>query len=382
MKILMIAIPNHHFFQWVNQLEFSGYEVHWFDITDGGKEVSKIKWVKQFKGWKLRFDYPFRYRLKKKLPLVFNFIEKINNRDVEKVFSKILNKIQPDIVHCFEMKLTGLPIVSVMNKYKNIKFIYSSWGSDMYYYKNYDVSQNHVELFLARVDFLITDCKRDYNIAIQKGYKNKYLGVFPGNGGIYIDTKFIQPLTNRNYILIKGYNDGIGMASKVLKALELLSRNDLQAKKIIIYSTDNSILSQISESNYLTSLNIKIYRRDEFMPNEELLRIMGNCAIHIANSISDGMPNSLLESMGMGVFPIQSNPGKVSEEVITHGVNGFLIENPLDSTEIANWIKKAIEDNELRENAQKYNIDFVNKNYNRAFLKNEIVQLYNSVLLS
>jgi hypothetical protein len=28
------------------------------------------------------------------------------------------------------------------------------------------------------------------------------------------------------------------------------------------------------------------------------------------------MPNALLEAMGMGAFPIQSNPGKVSEEVI------------------------------------------------------------------
>jgi hypothetical protein len=37
--------------------------------------------------------------------------------------------------------------------------------------------------------------------------------------------------------------------------------------------------------------------------------------LHIGNSISDGMPNALLEAMGMGAFSIQSNPGKVSEEV-------------------------------------------------------------------
>jgi glycosyltransferase involved in cell wall biosynthesis len=92
------------------------------------------------------------------------------------------------------------------------------------------------------------------------------------------------------------------------------------------------------------------------------------------------MPNSLLEAMGMGAFPIQSNPGKVSEEVMTHGVNGFLIENPLDSFEIANWIRKAFTNDELRANAQKYNVDFVKKNYNREYLKTEIVQLYKSIL--
>ena len=47
MKILMVAIPNHHFFQWVNQLEQAGHEVYWFDITDGAGFSNKIKWVKQ-----------------------------------------------------------------------------------------------------------------------------------------------------------------------------------------------------------------------------------------------------------------------------------------------------------------------------------------------
>ena len=60
MKILMVAIPNHHFFQWVNQLKDSGYEVFWFDISDGGSVVAKISWVRQIKGWKLKWDFPFR----------------------------------------------------------------------------------------------------------------------------------------------------------------------------------------------------------------------------------------------------------------------------------------------------------------------------------
>ena len=107
---------------------------------------------------------------------------------------------------------------------------------------------------------------------------------------------------------------------------------------------------------------------------------MGQSALHIGNSISDGMPNALLEAMGMGAFPIQSNPGRVSEEVISHGVNGFLIEDPLDSKEIANCIVSAIENQELRARAQKFNVDFVNQNYNREYLKQEIVQLYNGIL--
>ncbi|WP_258929477.1 hypothetical protein [Flavobacterium davisii] len=48
MKILLVSIPNHHFFQWANQLKNSGYQVHWFDITDGAGFADKISWVKQY----------------------------------------------------------------------------------------------------------------------------------------------------------------------------------------------------------------------------------------------------------------------------------------------------------------------------------------------
>ena len=68
MKILMVAIPNHHFFQWVNQLKESGYEVYWFDVTDGGNKVERIDWLHQIKGWKLKYDFPLRYSLKNKSP--------------------------------------------------------------------------------------------------------------------------------------------------------------------------------------------------------------------------------------------------------------------------------------------------------------------------
>jgi glycosyltransferase involved in cell wall biosynthesis len=92
------------------------------------------------------------------------------------------------------------------------------------------------------------------------------------------------------------------------------------------------------------------------------------------------MPNVLLEAMGMGAFPIQSNPGNVSEEVIEHGVNGYLISNPLDIHEIAGWIEKALVNNQLREQAQTFNINLVGKNYNRENLKKDIVQLYKGIL--
>ncbi len=380
MKLLLVSIPNHHFFQWVSQLESSGYEVRWFDITDGGEAVNRIKWIKQYKGWKLKWNYPFRYTIKRKLPRFYNVIEKWNARKVNNVFEKILQNFQPDIVHCFEMRLSGLPILSTMENHLDIPFLYSSWGSDMFFFKEKGVESVVVKRFLNHIDYLITDCQRDYYIAKQNGFNSKYLGVFPGNGGIAIPSEAIQSVEKRNTIIIKGYDDGVGMASLILKAIELLPITDFQNIEIVIYSADNTIIKQVRQSKFLKGLTVTIHSRKNFFPNEELLKIMGKSILHIANSISDGMPNALLEAMGMGAFPIQSNPGKASEEVIVHGKNGFLIDNPLNAQEIARLIKEAISNESLRKSSQKYNVAFIQQQYNRVTLRPKIVQIYNDIL--
>tara|TARA_R110002111_G_scaffold181838_3_gene247426 strand:+ start:647 stop:1774 length:1128 start_codon:yes stop_codon:yes gene_type:complete len=375
----MVAIPNHHFFQWVNQLKDSGYEVYWFDVTDGGPKSSKIQWVNQIKGWKLKWDYPFRTLIKKKFPKLYERIQKVNERAVLQVFEKAITDIKPDIVHCFEMQLSGLLILPVMEQ-NNIPLIYSSWGSDVFYFEQLGVSKEQLKQFYKRVNYLITDCNRDYKIAKNNGFNSSFLGIFPGNGGLVLNPSKIHLISERNIILIKGYEDGVGKASVVLAALALVPNKLINDKRIVIYSADDAIKNQIKTSKELSKLQIKVFSRYKFIQNEKLLEFMGKSCIHIGNSISDGMPNALLEAMAMGAFPIQSNPGKVTEEVIFNNKNGFLIENPLDAFQIAKLIENAIKNEVLRKSAQDYNINFIAKNYNRSTLQPKIIACYKSVI--
>ena len=374
MKILFVSIPNHHFFQWANQLKNAGYEVHWFDITDGAGFSNKINWVIQYNGWKLLWNYPGRYFIKRKLPHVYNFINNYNTQLVTTVFEQLILSIKPDIIHCFEMNLSGIPILSVLEKYSSIKLIYSSWGSDMYDFKSFGLTTHQVSRFLYRTDYLITDCHRDYQLALSYGFANIFLGVFPGNGGIQIAEETITSTRSRNVILVKGYDDGVGKASVVLHSLEQLPQSILSLYEIIVFSAEASLLQIIKKSTILSQLNIQFFPRNQHIKNEEILKIMGKSVIYIGNSISDGMP--LLEAMGMGAFPIQSNPGKATEEVIADGKNGFLIENPLDVQQITNLIEVALKDEVLRKSAQEYNVAFINENYNRVVLQPKIVALY------
>ena len=374
----MVAIPNHHFFQWVNQLKDSGYEVYWFDVTDGGPKSPKIEWVTQIKGWKLKWDFPFRNTIKKKYSKLYKSIKRVNENKVSNAFEKTLDTIQPDIVHCFEMQLSGLPILPIMEQNK-IPFIYSSWGSDVFYFKQLGVSKNQLDRFYNRVNHLITDCKRDFKIATENGFQGRFLGVFPGNGGLIIDSGKIKAVQDRNVILIKGYDDGVGKASIVLKGLELVSKKFLLDKKVIIYSADNNIQKLVKTSKVLSELPITVYSRYHFIKNKNLLEFMGQSCIHIANSISDGMPNALLEAMAMGAFPIQSNPGNVTEEVITDNENGFLISNPLDWDEIALHITNALKNETLRRQSQEFNVNLMQDHYNRTIMQPKIKALYKTV---
>jgi hypothetical protein len=116
MKILMVSIPNHHF-QWVDQLKDCGYDVIWFDASDGGSHVEELIGLK-IKDWKLKWNFPMRHSLKQYFPLFYKGIQKWNERDIADVFENIIQKYQPNIVHSFEMRLVGLPILAVMQNIK------------------------------------------------------------------------------------------------------------------------------------------------------------------------------------------------------------------------------------------------------------------------
>jgi glycosyltransferase involved in cell wall biosynthesis len=379
MKILLVAIPNHHFFQWANQLKDSGHEVFWFDVQDDRVLSDRISWVNQHKNWKIKYDFPFRIFIKSKLPKIYNLIQKYNVSKLENEFQNYLNAIQPNVVHCFEMRLTGLPILSVMQKNK-IPFMYSSWGSDIFRFENYGIQKKQVVSFLSTINFVITDCIRDKNIITEFNFLPEKITIFPGNGGILINSKDILTTEERKLICFKGYQMDVGEAIQIVKALEYIPISELINFNFLVYSADLEIEKYIEESIILQQLSWEIFNRSTVIPNQKILEIFGKTAIHISNNVSDGMPNSLLEAMGMGAFPIQSNPGKATEEVIQNGLNGYLIQDPLDFKQIAVLLQNAIINFDVRRKAQEYNVQFIRNHFDREILKTKIIAVYNEFL--
>lgn len=370
MKILMVSMNSIHFRRWTSQLEDSGHEVFWFDALGAEGSIKELLWVTQKTDWRLRLKKG-RYWIKK-LP----FLHKINERSMAQAFEAYLEEVKPDVVHSFVLYMSCFPILEVMKRNKRVKWIYSAWGNDLFFYQNVPKYKAEIDAVLPHVDYMFADCKRDLELAKKLGLKGEILGDFPGGGGYHLDLigESIKPITEREGILVKGYQGEKHRGLNVLKALELM----LEIPPATFFSTDESLLKYYEGSDNLKQKDITFITASTSVSHKSLCQKMNSSLIYVGNNVSDGMPNTLLEAICFGAFPIQSNPGGASAEVIVHGKNGFLINDCEDIQEIKRHLEKVLKENVLVEEAFDYNMDLRN-NFSFENIKTEVLKAYQKV---
>lgn len=379
MRILLVSMQSIHVTRWTQQLEHAGHDIFWFNIR-GGASNSQLPWVKQYTDWHYKFaNIKGRYLLKK-LGKMMKPLGAFLENDVESAFAKAIQEIRPDIVHSFALYVACTPILGIM-KNNNIPWVYSSWGSDLFYYREDPKHLTDIKNVLARVNYMFSDCQRDYNIAKDLGYTGVHLGVFPGGGGFPIEQMEdkIVPIAKRKTILVKGYQGRSGRAIAIIEALAKCV-NVLQEYTIEIFAADPEVIAAIDRLELKHTLALKVTPKTEFIQHNTILEMMGSALIYIGNSNSDGMPNTLLEAMIMGAFPIQSNPGGATAEVIDLGSNGLLIQDYNSTDEIASHLKEALQNKALRETAFVKN-QSLKAQWNRERVQARVIEKYNAIKL-
>ena len=377
MKILFISMPSVHVIRWIENLKDTSHELFWFDVLDRGR-LDTLESVTQFVEWKKRKVQPIKgeYFLSKKYPTVFEKIQPLLEVTANEALEKIILEIQPDIVHSFEMQGCSYPILKTMQKYHNIKWLYSCWGSDLFYYQQFPLHLKKIKNVFKRVDFLHTDCQRDYTLAKELGFLGKHVGVIPGGTGYKLDEiePYKLPFAERKIILVKGYEHFLGRGLNIVKALEAI-KNKIENYDVVVFGAHPVVIEYIQSHQ----LGFKVFDRNG-LSHQKILELMGKSLIYIGNSISDGMPNTLLEAIVMGVFPIQSNPGGVTEEIIKDGVNGLLINNPESILTIQNLILKSISNHYLLERAAHENAILAKDklDYDQNSIK--VISIYDTIL--
>ena len=378
MKILFISMPSVHAIRWIENLKDTNYELYWFDVLGRGR-LETLDSVHQFTDWKSRKIAHIKgeYFLSKKVPFIYEKIVPFLEVTANETLEKIIREIQPDIIHSFEMQGCSYPILKTMLKYPTIKWLYSCWGNDLYYYQQFPSHLKKIKNVLKRVDFLHTDCQRDYVLAKELGFLGKHVGVIPGGTGYRLEEleSYKLPLAERTIILVKGYEHYLGRGLNVVKALHIIQKQ-IQNYEVVVFGAHRCVIEYI-QSNLL---DFKVYDRNG-LSHQELLTLMGKSLVYMGNSISDGMPNTLLEAIVMGAFPIQSNPGGVTQEIIKDGENGFLINNPRNIEEIAGLILQAIGNQQKIENANKSNELITKERLDYVINQKKVIGVYKNIMI-
>lgn len=376
MKILFVSMPSVHVIRWIENLKDISFELFWFDVLDKG-ELETLSSVRQFSGWKKRKMLYIKgeHFFKRKVPFLHDKIQAFLEVTVHDKLQGIIREIQPDIVHSFEMQSCSYLILKTMRKYPAIKWIYSCWGSDLYYYQKFPTHLKKIKEVLRRVDFLHTDCQRDCELAQQLGFSGKHIGVIPGGMGYKLQElqNYKRPITERRIILVKGYEHHLGRGLNVVKVLHSIE-DKIQNYDVVVFGAHSKVINYIQ----LNRLNFKVFDRHG-LSHQELLELMGKSLLYIGNSISDGMPNTLLEAIVMGAFPIQSNPGGVTAEIIYHGDNGFLINNPENVNEIRELLIRALEITERFEESLKRNEVIAKQRLDYYVNQQKVIALYENI---
>jgi glycosyltransferase involved in cell wall biosynthesis len=192
--------------------------------------------------------------------------------------------------------------------------------------------------------------------------------------------QYIKPLDKRRIIVLKGYDGEVTNGLEALKALLELPKKLVEELTLVIYSTAKRLQQHLDGFVDYPFKEIVILPDNKNLKQKQLFEIFGKSLISINNNISDGIPNTLIESIILGAFPIQSNPGNASAELIEDRKNGLLIVNPLDVSEIKRKIEKALQSHELLQKAFNLNLALKSK-FDENIIKPQVLQKYADIAI-
>ncbi|HXC71499.1 MAG TPA: glycosyltransferase family 4 protein [Pyrinomonadaceae bacterium] len=293
--------------------------------------------------------------------------------------ARVIRKLQPDLVHSLEMqRCSYLTLASrkQLNGDRLPPWIYSSWGSDIFFFGRRPDHEPKIREVLAACDYFIADCERDVHLAKDFGLRGEVFGVFPATGGFDLKRMrklgFGVPVSSRKVIALKGYQDEEwgGRALNALEALRL-SATHLRGFEAVIFSATSEVKSAAERLAKQTGIRISILPPS---PSDEIAKLMGRARIAIGIGLTDGSPISLLEAMIMGAFPIQADTVSTTEW-IRDGENGLLVP-PEQPQTIAAAIQRALTDDQLVERAAELNSAIADQRLDQEKLRPQIIDMY------
>ena len=285
------------------------------------------------------------------------FLARIQSRRLRKV----VGDVKPDLVHSMRIPFEGI-LAGHAVRGMDVRFAVSTWGNDfsLFAAESEEIAKA-TRMVVARADGLHSDCEEDVRFAIEYGYDRlKPTLVAPGNGGLdasvfypapaapSLRERYSIPLDARVVINPRGLKPYIRVEES-LEAFALVRERFPKALLLLASMEGKEHVREI-----VARLGIPCaVRLLPSVPHAEMAGLFRLSEIALSPSDHDGTPNTLLEAIACGCFPIAGDIPSVGEW-IDDGVNGLLCDQK-NPTSIAEALGKALDDADLRERARVQN---------------------------
>ena len=274
---------------------------------------------------------------------------------------KWLSKHRPSIIHFHEMQHGAYIFNLIVGHHsipRNTRKIISTWGSDLSLFSWSDLHRAQLQTCLSWADLLTAERRTEEFEAVRLGYCGEFRApIYIHVGSSRITGISQKPPSQRNRILVKGFQD---LPGRALNVLEVLARNKnlLSDFEIFVFSASEPVRLKIETLRNRDHINIRTLSAT----HEEFQQIFLTARLAIGLSESDGLPASFVEALAAGCFTIQSE-NSAAVDFITDGVNGFLV-NPWDLKQVEDALRRALTDDSLVDSSVETNRQVLDQKYN------------------
>ena len=294
----------------------------------------------------------------------------------------LIRQIAPDMVHAMRIPFEGF--LAAKATPPEIPLLVSVWGNDFTLVANRNpLLARGTRECLDRADALHVDCQRDLDLAMQTWsfQANKPATVLPGAGGVQsslfypgsadVSLRRRLNISDDAPVIVNPRGFRPYVCSDILfQAIPLV----LRAFPETVLICTGMQASPVAE-RWVRRLGIeKSVRLLPSVQRHEMADLFRLACAMVSASLHDGTPNTLLEAIACGCFPVAGDIESV-REWITDGMNGLLCD-PTDANSIADALVRAVGDAQLRETARPVNARLIGERADYDKVMKQAERLY------
>lgn len=294
---------------------------------------------------------------------------------------KIAASVQPDLVHALRIPFEGM---LASQAHLGVPLAITIWGNDLTLHGSKNPWMHSLTVgALKRADGLVADTQRDLRLGRLWGFATgRPLLAVPGGGGIDL-TEMHRQRTEITDCMSGSLPAGVPLVVNPRGLRPGYVRNDVffQAIPLVLQHRPDvffacpSMAGQPEAQNWLQQLKIgSSVRLLPYLPQPQLWDLFRCADISVSVSTHDGTPNTLLEAMACGCFPVAGDLESL-REWITPGVNGLLVE-PTKPPALAEAVLEALEKPDLRSKAKEINLALIRERAEVNFVRSQIEVFY------